>query len=126
MHMNFGVPHNFSRSGPEREGPGFLCRGPATYKAIILVAVVLIFSLLPIIWCNHLPLADYPNHLATIQIRKTLSSNIYLAQFYEFRWLFTPYLGFDLLMTPFISFLPVEIAGKIVIVLTLVMIYVGT
>lgn len=95
-------------------------------KISLVMLLAVLFPLIPIVWFNHLPLHDYPNHLASLQIRKTISSNTYLAQFYEFRWLFTPYLGLELLATPLIYLFPVEIAGKIIIVLTFVMICVGT
>jgi hypothetical protein len=75
---------------------------------------------------NHIPLIDYPNHLARLQIHKALSENSYLARFYEFHWRFTPYLGFDLIAAPFTSFLPVEIAGRIVLILTFAIMYTGT
>jgi hypothetical protein len=91
----------------------------ATFLAIIL-------SIIPIIWFTYLPLHDYPNHLATLQIRKTLSSNPDLKRFYEARWLFTPYLGLDLLTTPLTYFVSVETAGRVVIIFTLIMICVGT
>jgi len=92
---------------------------------VAMVFLAILFSIVPVIWFSHLPLVDYPNHLAALQIRKTISSNIYLARFYEFRWIFTPYLGLDLLATPFLPFFSVDIAGRIVIILAFVMIYVG-
>ncbi len=91
----------------------------------VVIILFIIFTALPVILFDHLPLVDYPNHLARLQIHKTLWSNIYLAQFYEFHWRFTPYLGLDLLAAPFISFLSVDVSGKIVIILTFTIIYVG-
>jgi hypothetical protein len=95
-------------------------------KILLTAFLAVMFSIIPIIWFTYLPLHDYPNHLATIQIRTTLSSNPYLKQFYKVHWLFTPYLGLDLLITPLMYFVSVEMAGRIVIVLTFVMICVGT
>jgi hypothetical protein len=125
MRIKFGL-RNFNRADSELEAPVVHRKGLLTYKLTILITTMIIFSILPIIWFRYLPLIDYSNHLATIQIRSTLSSNVYLARFYEFRWLFTPYLGFDLLMTPLVSLFPVEIAGRIVIALTCIIIYIGT
>ena len=95
-------------------------------KLLLMTLLAIIFSIIPIIWFTYLPLGDYPNHLASLQIRKTLSSNPYLANFYTYRWLFTPYLGLELLATPLMYLVSVELVGKIVIVFTLVMICVGT
>jgi hypothetical protein len=99
---------------------------PMGKKVFVIISVAILFATIPVIRFRHLPLIDYPNHLASLQIRKTLSSSIYIKHFYEVRWEFTPNLGLDLLATPFISFMPVELVGRIVIGFTFVMIYVGT
>ena len=98
---------------------------PTRPQTFVIVSFIL-FSTIPVIVTNHLPLVDYPNHLARLQIHKTLLQDSYLARFYEFHWRFTPYLGLDLLAAPFASFLPVEIAGRIVIILTFGILYSGT
>ena len=95
-------------------------------KIFTATSLATAFSIIPIIWFTYLPLHDYPNHLATLQIRQTLSSNSYLARFYEARWLFTPYLELDLLTTPLMYLASVEMAGRIVIALTFIMICIGT
>src|SRR5690348_201586 len=95
-------------------------------KKLFVIIPLVLFATAPVIWFSHFPLIDYPDHLASLQIRNTISTNIYLARFYEFHWIFTPYLGLDLLATPLIPFFPVELAGKIVIALTFVMICVAT
>jgi hypothetical protein len=69
---------------------------------------------------------DYPQHLAKLQIRKTIGFDTNVSQFYQFGWKFTPHLGVDLLATPFLPFLPVEVTGRIVIVVTFVLICMGT
>jgi hypothetical protein len=90
------------------------------------ICLLVIFSLLPIIVFKYLPLLDYPRHLATLQIRQTFSSDIEVGRFYAFRWIFAPNLGLDILATPLLRFFPAETVGKIVLVFSLVMIYVGT
>jgi hypothetical protein len=89
------------------------------------ICLLIVFSIFPVIWFRYLPLIDYPRHLTTLQIHQTFSSNIEVGRFYAFRWIFTPNLGLDLLATPLLLFLPAEAVGKIVIVLTLIMVYVG-
>jgi hypothetical protein len=91
-------------------------------KTFVMVFITVIFSIIPILWFNHYPLEDYPNHLAILQIRKTISTNPDLQRFYEFRWIFTPYLGLHLLATPLLPFFPVEFIGRIVITFTFAMI----
>src|SRR5215469_10992005 len=93
---------------------------------LLAICLLIIFSLFPVICLRYLPLIDYPRHLATLQIHQNFSSNIEVGRFYEFRWIFTPNLGLDLLATPLLPFLPAEAVEKIVSVLTLTMIYVGT
>jgi hypothetical protein len=93
---------------------------------IVPALLIFAFSVTPIAWFRYLPLGDYQNHLARLQIHKTLYSNPYLSQFFEFHWQFTPYLGFDLFSLPFMYIFPIEWVGKIVIILTFVMIYSGT
>lgn len=95
-------------------------------KKLLVIIPLVLFSIAPVIWFNYFPLIDYPDHLATMQIRHTIDSNINLARFYQFRWILTPYLGLDLLATPFLPLFPVEIVGKIVIVFTFVLICVAT
>jgi hypothetical protein len=106
--------------------PGFRAGSKLMRRPIFIIIALVLISVLPVILFSHIPLIDYPNHLARLQIHKTLSQNSYLARFYEFHWRFTPYLGLDLLAAPLTPFLPVEIAGRIVIVVALVMMYAGT
>jgi hypothetical protein len=94
--------------------------------AAIFLLMIMMISIFPLIWFKYLPLIDYPRHLATLQIHQTFSTNINVQKFYAFRWIFIPNLGLDLLATPLLPFLTVEVIGKIVIVFTLLSIYVGT
>jgi len=96
-----------------------------TTKVFLIISLIF-FTTVPVIWVTHLPLIDYPNHLARLQIHETLLSHSYLARFYEFRWMLTPYLGLDLVAAPFTPFLPVELAGRIVVIFTFLVIYGGT
>src|SRR5271169_5322122 len=107
MRMNFGLLHKFHRSDPELETSGFRREGPVTYRYVILSIAIAVFCIMPIIWYSHMPLADYPNHLARLQIHKSLSSNPYLSTFFEFRWTLVPNMGIDLLTFPLINYIPV-------------------
>lgn len=124
--MIFGVLKKFHWLGRVLETPGSCREGPVAFWFIILVFAIFLISITPIVWYRYLPLADYPNHLARLQIYKTLSSNPYLSQFFEFRWKLTPYLGFDLLCLPLTYYMPVELVGKAAIAISFFMIYGGT
>jgi hypothetical protein len=124
--MNFSVLNILCRLSPELGTSGSGRKRPVTLGVVLLIVSIFVFSIFPIIWYGYVPLADYPNHLARLQIHKTLSSNPNLSRFYEFHWTLIPYLGFDLLSLPLMYYLPVELAGKIVLVLSLLMIYGGT
>lgn len=123
--MDFSLLNRFYRLGPKLETPIF-CRATLLTRYPIFILLAFILSIIPILWYSYLPLADYPNHLARIQIHKDLSSNPYLSTFFEFHWALSPYLGFDLLTLPFMYYLPIQLVGKIVIVISFLIIYVGT
>ena len=85
-----------------------------------------IASILPVLWFAHLPLVDYPNHLARLYIHYALPNNSYLSQFFIFKWIFTPYLGLDLLAEPFLGYFSAEVTGNIVVSISLIMTYSST
>lgn len=91
----------------------------------IFVLIIFVISVSPIAWYRYLPLADYPNDLARLQLHKTFSLNPYLSQFFEFSWSLAPYLGFGLIAWPFMYYLPVELS-KVVIIISFGMLYGGT
>jgi hypothetical protein len=121
--MNFSEPKRFYP--PHAESAGFSRERAITPGFFFLIVIIFIFSIIPIVWFKYLPLADYPNHLARLQIHKFLSSDPYLSKFFEFSWAMIPNLGFDLLTLPFIYLVPVELAGKIAVIISVLIIYVG-
>jgi hypothetical protein len=72
---------------------GFRADSNLTRRPIFIIIALVLISVLPVILFSHIPLIDYPNHLARLQIHKMLSQNSYIARFYEFHWRFIPYLG---------------------------------
>ncbi|MBV8359854.1 MAG: hypothetical protein JO189_18245 [Deltaproteobacteria bacterium] len=94
-------------------------------KNAIMFSVFAVLSIMPIVYYTHLPLADYPNHLARLLIHKS-ASDPYLSKFFAFHWVLAPNLGFDLFTQPFISHVSVELAGKIAIITSFLIIYAGT
>src|SRR5438132_9388300 len=71
-------------------------------KVALIIVGLIIFSISPIVWFAHLPLVDYPNHLARLHIHQNLPTDPNLSRFFQFHWIFTPYLGLDLLAAPFL------------------------
>lgn len=80
----------------------------------------------PILACDMLPLVDYPNHLARMAVLANLPHAPVLQQFYAAHWRPIPDLAMDVLVPPLLSFLPLEWAGKIFVLLTFLLLAGGT
>jgi hypothetical protein len=120
------IPQHYGKSCCQEDNVAPDCPGDLMSKRRLVTAIGIIFSIVPILLFSRLPLVDYPNHLAELQIRKTITSNVHIASFYEFSWKFTPHLGLDLFATPFLPFFSVETTGRLVIVLSFGIICLGT
>jgi hypothetical protein len=122
------ILRKFQRSTSESEtsDPGH--RRSGTCNSIILILAIGIFSISPVIWYSHIPLLDYPNHLARLEIHKDmmLHSPSPLSKFFEFCWALIPNLGLDLLTFPLIRHMPVELSGRLALIVSMLMIYGGT
>ncbi len=84
------------------------------------LAVVSIFAIVFVpLWSVAIPpLVDYPNHLARGYILANLPASDDLKAFYQANWSATPYLAMDAIVTTLAGFMPVEVAGKIFLSLT--------
>jgi hypothetical protein len=105
---------------------GFNRQRAHPYTSFIIIASVVLLTASPIIWYSHIPLQDYPNHLARLQIHKTLTINPHLSHFFTYRWALVPNLGIDLLTYPFLYVIPTEVVGRIAIIISFMIIYGGT
>ncbi len=81
---------------------------------LVVVSVPLFSTVLP-------PLVDYPNHLARMHLLAEGGN-----QFYAVRWAPLPDLAADLVIPPLTRLMPLEIAGKLFLVLTFGLIAGGT
>ncbi|MBV8118919.1 MAG: hypothetical protein JO081_03150, partial [Alphaproteobacteria bacterium] len=72
------------------------------------------------------PLVDYPNHLARLYVIADGASDPWLSHMYRTKWAIIPDLGIDLLVSWTLSFLPVYLAGRIMLGLTLLLPVIGT
>src|ERR1700733_4151664 len=106
-------------SHPEERPAGARLEGRTAIFAafailLAIVSVPLFSTVLP-------PLVDYPNHLARMHLLAEGGN-----QFYAVRWAPLPDLAADLVIPPLTRFMPLEIAGKLFLVLTFALIAGGT
>jgi hypothetical protein len=79
------------------------------------------------IFGNFLPmLMDYPNHLARMHILLEAGRSVDLNKFYEIHWAVLPNLAMDVVVPVLASFVGLELAGKLFLSLTLLLISSGT
>jgi hypothetical protein len=84
-----------------------------------LFAVFFAIAALPVLFCDTLPLFDYPNHLARMHILAALPDSQALQRFYAVVWRPVPNLAMDLIVPPLSRFLPLAWAGKAFVLATL-------
>lgn len=93
----------------------------AWWMALIGLCVVL---LVPLLVIDVPPLRDYPNHLARIFV--LASDDPVLAHFYAPHWSIIPNLALDLIGPPLIHLVPVHVAGRILIAVSVLLPVWGT
>jgi len=89
-------------------------------------AAAMVMLAWPIIHVANPMLADYPNHLARLFVAESLPGNAVLTQYYLARHDFYPYLSMDLIVWSLRPFLGLEQAGKVFLVVALLMPLAGT
>jgi hypothetical protein len=82
------------------------------------LAVVLALLLFPLLLVDVPPLLDYPNHLARLFVL-AFPNDPALSKIYGQRWSIAPNLAIDVLAPPLLRVLPVYVAGRLVIAVTL-------
>lgn len=95
---------------------------------IFLVIFAALYSIvqIPVYLTVVPPLLDYPNHLARMHILLNIPHSEVLQSFYEIQWAVIPNLAMDLIVPWLGIFMSLEIAGKLFISLTLLLICSGT
>lgn len=83
----------------------------ALYASLFLAATV------PLWLCDILPLFDYPNHLARMYLLAHLDGSPVLQQFYALAWHPLPNLAMDFLVPPVLRLVPLELAGRLFVLL---------
>jgi hypothetical protein len=97
--------------------------GVAWMTAVISLCAIL---LAPLLIVDVPPLLDYPNHLARVFVLAELPHDPMLARFYAAHWSIIPNLALDLIGPPLIHFLPVHVAGRLLIAVSLLLPILGT
>lgn len=88
-------------------------------------ALVLALLMAPLIAVELPPLLDYPNHLARQWFLATETHDPVLTRLYAPHWAVIPNIGVDLLMVWLQRLVPLYVAGKIVIALTIIVQFAG-
>ena len=99
----------------------------AAERSLLWPAAGALFALvlLPVLLTQLPPEDDYPNHLARIQVMAEGGRDALLAQFYAIRWRLIPNLGMELLLPGIAAATSVFFAGKLFLVLTMLLLLSG-
>jgi hypothetical protein len=108
--------------------PAALPRAASTGGRLrVLAAITLIgIGLSPILWASVPPLVDYPNHLARMWILAQNGAIPDLAANYVADWRVLPDLAMDLVVPVLAHIMPIEIAGRLFVALTMLSLLAGT
>ena len=77
--------------------------------------------LVPLFLVDVPPLLDYPNHLARMYVLAFGAQDPILSQMYEQHWAIIPNLAIDLVMPEMLKLLPIYLAGRVVLGVTLLL-----
>ena len=86
----------------------------------------LLVLLAPLTLVDVPPLLDYPNHLARAVVLAFGATDPIVSRMYVPHWAIIPNLGTDLVLPPLLHLLPVHLAGRIVVGITLLLPVIGT
>src|SRR5437667_8554931 len=96
-----------------------------TVRSMFVVLVLVCLTLSPLLWAAVPPLVDYPNHLARMWILAQNGTVPELAQNYVVAWRLLPNLAMDLIVPALAQIMPLEIAGRLFIALTMLSLVAG-
>jgi hypothetical protein len=97
-----------------------------TLRLLAASLVLVPLTLSPLLWASVPPLVDYPNHLARMWILAQNGAVPELAQNYVVAWRLLPNLAMDLIVPALAQIMPLEIAGRLFIALTMLSLVAGT
>ena len=95
----------------------------SVWLTAFLVACIL--ALIPVLSVKFPPVSDYVNHLARSYLIANDGRDPALGQFYAIDWQLIPNLAMDLIVPPLAQILNIYIAGKVFLVLTMLILATG-
>lgn len=96
----------------------FFAKPAGWWWTLALAALVL---LAPLLLVDVPPLLDYPNHLARAYVLAFGADDPILSRFYAPDWSVIPNLAVDLLLPPLLGLMPVHVAGRVMLAVTLLL-----
>lgn len=97
----------------------------ATRNHALIAGGLFLLALAPLLATPVLPLIDFYNHLARFYVLAHVGSDPLLAANYRAHWSLVPDIGLDLAATPILWLLPPLIAGHVIAILIMAVIYGG-
>ncbi len=88
-------------------------------------ALLCLILVAPLALVDVPPLLDYPNHLARAVVLASADTDPILSSMYRPRWAIIPDLGIDLVLPPLLHVFPVQMAGRVVVGLSLLLPVIG-
>jgi hypothetical protein len=111
------------------EAPEARHRDPSALRIglrLVLYCLMVTAALSPLLWVRVPALVDYPNHLARMWILGHDRSVAALARNYVVEWRILPDLAMDLIVPVMARIVPIELAGRLFIALTIALLLGGT
>jgi hypothetical protein len=91
---------------------GAIRRAAARFWVLLIAGILLA----PIWTVRYPPIVDYPNHLASAFVLAHLKDPAFhFSAFYAADWKATPYLAMDVILVGLQRFMPIEIAGRVLL-----------
>lgn len=90
---------------------------PVGWWATLALAVLVLLA--PLLVVDVPPLLDYPNHLARAYVLAFGEDDPVLSRFYAPDWAIIPNLAVDLVLPGLLRFMPVHVAGRVMLAVTL-------
>src|SRR5438067_2086882 len=88
-------------------------------RSWLTFSVVWVLCILPIAVAHNMPLHDYPFHIARMDILSLYQPGGTLSSYYSIYSYLLPNVGMDLIIQALAKVLPVELAGRVFLALTI-------
>jgi hypothetical protein len=96
-----------------------MMRGNATWWCLLIALCLVLLA--PLALADVPPLLDYPNHMARLFVLAFIPTDPVLAKFYVSRWSIIPNLALDLTVPPLLRIFPIDLVGRAVVGLILLL-----